>query len=603
MTSTDQNTLEESPTMAPRQGPRSSSSLGDRGIKMGKTVLHPAPLEWGLEHIPDSIIGPVRRFVAKGMRIAGSAILLPENELQEAMNGKIFMNTVDASNGKSLFEEVPEGYLKSLFPQGKEDEWPTQLIMCTKDIRPDPAYLRKIMLNLQGIIGDVLESPLQVVEDLKTPAKEHVVVVGVYNTEKDVLNNAAAVLERVETIRRDPLSLDHITHAAVSAGEALLDIATLRKDGNIRVLRSDSESIFRHVMTHGFSQGGNIATDIFRYIRHELHSGNYELAMDEKGAHTVPTSTSTTVKQLLSGAHIYTIAAADIPYRSDELQEMPPRDHSRSDHDMVISAAVGTNKQQSNYGAKWSQNSHNEMRSDRLLETKGPRKKLLGRGEPDDGYYGFAGHGEDDYRTSVLAHTTELRDRWLPRFHDAVVAHDVTFHKDHVRIDFDKGAPLHAINALVETFSQAVGEHSGIAVETGIYPNDPYHVILRAAPDALTLRSIQHGLTEAGIHMADEVSHAVHADKAVSWLKGQLKHVPHLKIDIAPKEHGPAFILTPTQHFSGMKRQLQNLLTKGLERIGISTRDRNSLDGKSIEIPLEDVVSAIRSEREQRRER
>ena len=593
----DAQILEEtkSPTLAPAEGIRSSKGIMEFGIKVGHLVVHRGPTEWLLDHIPDHLAGPIRKIVAKGMREAGERALLSEKHLQESMNGKLFMNTEDPATGQQLLAELPDDYLGSLFPHGQEDKWPKQLIVCTKDVRPDPAMLRKIMFNLEGIIGDVVEKPLTVAREFDAPTAGKTVIIGAYDTQNDILGNSAAVLERTQVIKKDPLSIDGICLAAQTAGQALLDIATLNKDAGTVTLRDDAPEIFRHVMSHGFSQGGNIATDIFRFIRHELHSGRYELALDAKGHETVPTDSDAQIKQILGGAHIYIIAGADVPLTKDELQSLPPRDHSRGDGDIIISAAVGTNRKQENYSRKWDQHAPNLHRGDRFLETLGPQKKLFGILEKPGGYHSYLGHGEDDYRTSIVHFSKDaLAERWLPRFADRVIASDITFNGDVVHLDFDHGTNPDVIRDKVSKLVEHLDD-KGITVVSDVFPENPYHLQVELNPNEDTLGAVREGFKKAKIGTAEEVHYVLHMDEAVEWLKGRLSKLPDLHINVEGHEEGPVLEISPSSRAAvSVGGHLHQMLNKGLERIGIETKDRQTISGEALEIPFDEVVAAIK---------
>lgn len=589
-------THDHTPITPPRGGLRSSKGITDFGIQFGRFVL---PADKVLDLIPESLATPIRKPIIQAVGWVSRKILHPETHLQESMNNRLFMNTVDAE-GKPWLSEVPEGYLESLFPQGKQEDWPTQLIVCGKDIRPDPEAMRKIMLNIGEIIGDVVGEPVPLANNFDEAARGKTVVIGSYVTEANLLANADALMSRLDVIRKNPLSTEHMAGSAKKAGQMLLDIATLRKDGTGTgtVLRSDAPDIFRHVMTHGFSQGGNIATDIFRYIRHELRSGGYELALDAQGHETIPTDNPNTVRQILSGAHAYMIGGADLPYTREELTELPPRDHSRSDGDRIISLAMGSTKKQANYHANWVQDSPNLARNDRLLETTGPKRAFFDVREASEPgrYHSNLGHGEDHYRHSVVAQGQEpLAERWLPRFKGATIAGDITFGRDMIDIEFDQGTPPGKLAERVTQFAQKLGTEAGIAVESDFFPANPYHLQLRANATPETLRHIRDALQESGIGASAEVANALDFDRATEWLKERLSKLPHTQISLTAKEQGPMFVFSPSDAPENAGTQMHKMLGRGLERIGISTENRRTLDGSAVEVPLHDVVDAMKN--------
>ncbi len=590
------NTYSEShtPTMSPQTGLRSSSALIDYGIKVGHVVVHRRPVEALLSNLPSG----VKRMVVKGVSQISSRVMLPETELQEAMNGKLFMSTVDAETGKALFEEAPEGYLKSLFPQGEQDKWPTQVAICTKDVRPDPAFLRKIMLNLEEMVSDVV-GPLPVVGGYEQDAAGKTVVLGVYDTEDNIFSNASAVMDRVHTLKQNPLSLDGITRAAQAVGDMLLETATLKHDGPRTILRADTADIFRHIMTHGFSQGGNIATDIFRYIRHQLRDGPYELAMDAQGQDTLPIRTDQDIKPLLEGAHVFVIAAADPAYSKDELDVLPPRDHHRSDGDIIISAAVGVNTKQANYGARWQQHNPHLERNDRFLEAIGPKKKWGGLRERVGGYHSYRGHGVDQYRRSVVdTHRDELAERWLPRFKNQVVVEDITFHQDTVELHFAAGTKIDTMTAATEKLSEHLRAHAGIEVETDVFPPNPHHVQMRATPTEDVLNHIHNALTEAGATKVPEVKYALDVETMTGWLQRHMQNAPPMEIELDITHEGPHLLLTPS---NDMGPHMHKIVDKSLENAGFKPKHYRQENG-DIALPIHDVVEAIKAEMAQTRE-
>lgn len=583
-----------SPTMLPQQGVFSSKGAIDFGVQVGQYVVHRGPTEWVLDRMPDSVAGTLRKLVAKGFREIGKRTMLPETELQQAMNGKLFMNTTDAETGRPLMAEVEEGYTDTLFPYGKQKDWPSQVVFCTKDVRPDPAMLRQAMLDFPAIAGEVLEQEMDVVGGFDEKTAGRMVVLGVYNTDQDVLHNAGAVLERTQELRHDPHSTDGMSDAAVKAGETLLQMLTLRHEFGETILRDDAPEIMRHVMSHGYSQGGNIATDIFRYVRSELMSGRYELAQDAKGGRTVNTSDPQVVTTLMQNAYCYTIAAADIPYQPDDLHSLPPRDNSRSDGDLVISAAVGTNRKQSNYNSQWRQDAPDSGRNDRLLESIGPRKKLFGLGEPrGKGYHSMLGHGDDSYRHSVVKDGGELlKERFAPRLLGKPLLADMTFAEVAITLDFERGTPsktmAKAQKQLVQTLADA---ELPVAL-----PDSPYQLRVHAAGDAKTLKTIGTALESCGIERSQDMHIALNAQLVGEWMERRLQKLPNAHVDVVAGEHGPALRVHPAGVMDSVGPQVAKMLRNGLERAGINSKQQQQ-DGYTVEVSLQDAMAAFKDYR------
>lgn len=582
-----------SPHPLPEQGPLSSKGVIDFGVQVGQYVVHRGPTEWMLDRIPDQLAGPLRRLVARGFKEIGKRALVPEQDLQELMNRKLFMNTFD-EKGMPLMAEVPEDYLQTLFPQGKEHEWPTQLVMCAKDVRPDPAMLRMAMNDLPAIAGKVLDTELDVVQGFGEKTAGRVVVIGSYNTEQDVLHNAGAVLERTQEIKRDALSTHGMSDAAIKAGDTLLQLMTLRQEFGETILRSDSADIMRHVMTHGYSQGGNIATDIFRYVRSELMSGRYELAQDAQGQTTVNTADDKIVGNLLGNAYCYTIAAADVPYNDRELFTLPPRDNSRSDGDLVISAAVGTNRKQSNYARHWQQDQPNVGRNDRLLESTAPRKRLFGFGEPHgSGYHSMLGHGEDSYRESVVAEGGHLlKERLAPRLLGKAVAADISFGNGQTTLAFERGTPLKTMQQSHKRLRDTLAK-AGIQSDKG----NPYQLTLQAVPNGDTLRALNTALDSCGIMQSEDVNRVLHTDIVKEWMQRRLKKLPDAKVRVDATDNGPMLYVHATGPDMQAGPHVSTMLQRGLERIGIRTeRPQNGI----AEVRLEDALKALKAYQKER---
>ena len=578
-----------SPTIEPLHGSRTSEGAIEFGIKVGQYIFHPKATNWFLESVPAPLASKIRSAASKGFQVLGNLTLQPETHLQEAMNGKLFMNTVDAA-GKELFEEVPENYLNDLFPHGKPNEWPNQLVFCTKDIRPDPKMLRNTMLNFEGLVHDVTGSQTNSVTDFSTPTKDKTVIIGSYSSERDILNNAGAVLNRGETLRKNPLSLDSISLASQTAGQALLDMVTLRNDGQKTVLRDDTADIFRHVMGHGYSQGGNTSTDIFRYVRSKLHGGGYEIALDAQGTQTAPANTPEAVAGILKNSYLYVIAGADVTYSPEELKEMPPRDHSRCDQDQVINGAIGTNRQQPNYRPKWQQEGPNEIRQDRLLETRGPKKKLFGIGEAHDSFHGFLGHLDDDYQTSVVEFgKDELKERWLPRFCDQPVAADITFRDNKIQIEFERGCQPATMKKALASLTKELNQPNGVS--------DPYRVEIDVPQTSKGFQDIHEACHRSGIRLSQDVEQVLDLDKSLGWLRIQLKRLPQIQVSVTEHTDGPAIKVAPSPR-AHMGPHVQKLIRDGLERAGIKDAKQ---DGQGLNVRMEDVVAASKDQRDKYR--
>lgn len=583
------------PTMPPEQGLRSSKGAMDFGVQIGQYVFHRGPTEWLLDRIPNQLSGPVRNIVAKGFREIGKRTLKPESELQDAMNKKLFMNTVDEKTGHPIMAEVEDGYVKSLFPKGEEEKWPTQLVICAKDVRPDPAALRQAMLNLPEIVGDVIGERPDVVQDFDATAQDRIVVLGAFNTNDDILQNSAAVLERGQKIIRNPDSVEGISDAALRAGDAILAAMTLREDKGTTVLRDDAPDIMRHVMTHGYSQGGNIATDTFRHVRHELMSGSYEIALDDKGSQTTTAADKQLVGELLGNSYIYTIAAADPAYHKNDLMSLPPRDNTRSDGDLVISAAVGTNRKQSNYQTQWSQNEPFIERNDRLLETIGPRKKLFGLLEPrGKGYHSMLGHGDDEYRNSVVDQAGDaLKERFLPRFKGQAVASDITFSNNRITLNFERGTPIETMRQTSQNIANTLAKN-GLTIETDLHPHTPYQLDIRGKSDEATIGILRDTLKEQGVHPSGEVNIALNADIAKEWMLRRLTKLPDAEVTIDTNENGPTLHIFPAGKGNEAGQHVFGMASKGLERIHLKPNRESKQEDGSFNIPLQDVVNAIK---------
>ncbi|MBM3617958.1 MAG: hypothetical protein FJX23_05365, partial [Alphaproteobacteria bacterium] len=287
-----------------------STAAYELGLKFGQHLVRRRAAEWVLSHTPAPMAEGIRTLVAKGFRAIGDKYMINEEELFRNMNGKLFMSTHDAESGGELLEEVPKGYVESLFPKGQQDKWPRQFIICTKDIIPQPEMMHKRMQNIPKLIDKLLQHEDNRVDTLDESVAGKTVVVGAYHTDNSMLHNGADVVERVQEIRRDPLSLKGMSPAAMAMGEALLDLMTQHKNDDRRVLRDDAPDIMRHTMLHGFSQGGNITSDAFRFMRHEMRTKRVELALDDTGTRTAPLNHDAAIAKLFAGSYIMNIAAA-----------------------------------------------------------------------------------------------------------------------------------------------------------------------------------------------------------------------------------------------------------------------------------------------------
>lgn len=587
-----QGTLPEQEAEAKPKLP--SSAVNDLGVKVGQFVVRRRAAEWVLTHTPKPIAEGIRSLAARGFRAIGDKYLINEEALYQNMNGKMFMSTVDPQSEAPVLEEVPKGYVEDLFPKGKQQDWPQQLILCTKDITPSPEVMHKRMRNMPDLIEKLLKQDSNLVNDVSQAVSGKTVVLGAYHTDNSLLHNGADVIERVQEIRKDPLSMKGISPAAVAMGEMLLDLMTQKQEGETRVLRDDAPDIMRHTMLHGFSQGGNVTSDAFRYMRREMRTKDVSLALDAEGTRTRPLNNDDAIAKLFAGSYILNIAAADVPFTRAELSCMPPRDNVRSDGDMVVSGAVGLNKQQSNYNYQWKQDQLNLVRNDRLLEAIGPVKRFLGIGQPkdrdDSRYHSQLGHSEKDYwENAVDQAKTSLQERLVARFNDKTVACDISFCGDTIKLDFERGTHPDVAEGNLKKFIQNITNDTGITVIPSDDPT-PYKVRLEVPHEASTLTQIAESLRKADIMPTKEVGMILDVGDKQSWLEESIKKIPNAKVSSHYDDRGPHFTIDLGE---GAGEKVFGLLKRELHNNGVPT-DELALEGSSVRVQGHGLVAAFK---------
>lgn len=573
-----------------------SSAVNDFGVKVGQFLVRRRAAEWVLTHTPVPVADGIRGIVARGFRAIGDKYMLNEEALYHTMNGKMFMSTQNGDSEKPVLEEVPEGYLESLFPKGKQQEWPQQLILCTKDITPSPEVMHGRMKNVPALIEKLLKQDENRVNEVSEPVAGKTVILGAFHTDNSILHNGADVIERVQEIRRDPLSLKGMSPAAMKMGETLLNLMTERQDGETRILREDAPDIMRHTMLHGFSQGGNVTSDAFRFMRHEMRTKPVALALDAEATRSTPLNHDAAIAKLFAGSYILNIAAADVPFSRAELSCMPPRDNIRSDGDMVVSGAVGLNKQQSNYNYLWKQDELNLLRNDRLLEAIGPVKRFLGIGQPKDRddslYHGQLGHSEREYWDKAVDQAkTALQERLVARFKDRTVASDVTFAGDgSIKLDFERGTQPETAQRDLAKFILEITKVEGISIIPSDDPT-PYKLRLSAPQEAETLGHIRKAFDAAGIHPTKEVGMILDVADKQPWLEASVKKIPAAAVSSHFDARGPFFEIdlgecAGSKTFGLLKRELEKncLPTENLE-----------LEGSKLRVPGHGLVAAFKN--------
>lgn len=568
-----------------------SNNLFRLSVTMGRFLIHRGPAEWVLEHIPSPVRDSIRSLVAKGFRRTGDRFVIDEKSLQQTMNGKLFISGMDAkTDSPTLYETNPQT-LSSYFPLGKEAEWPRQMVFCTRDILPDPIFMSKRMHHFPKLVSQLLGQDVAMADDLAGPVAGKTLVVGAYHTGNTILHNGADVLERTLILRKQPNSLQGISPAAMLMGQSILDLMTLQKHDGITLLRPDTEALFRHITLHGFSQGGNITTDAFRYMRHELKSGRYSLALDTQATQSIPIHDDQTIGRLFSGAYILNIAGVDVPYTGPELGVLPPRDNVRSDGDVVVSGAVGVNRQQSNYNYRWEQDAPNPQRQDRLLETIGPVGRPGKQASPDDrSYLSYLGHNEKHYWNHALLQVREpLAERLNARFTGQSVASDITFSGDTLQLKFERGTLPHDASANRQKFLDILKRQAEI---TPLAPAaySPYDVTLSVPPTPQALHAISSALRESGILTSREVAEALDPQLSLGMIAPLAQRIPGTETAIGYGRTGPFVALNRAEGFG---ERVAGLLQKDLKILGIEGKHRPEPDGKSIHIPIEDVLAAI----------
>lgn len=589
----------------PRRSSQAMNDLGRQlnrvGLKFGQFVLNRTPGEWIVQHTPDKMTDAIRMMVAEGFEQVGDRWLASEEQVQQKMNGKMFINAIDPATKQPLLEEVSADFIKGLFPYGKPKEWPRQLIFCTKDIVPNPAYMHSRMQNIPMLIENIVSDKPKMLRDPHRKAKNKLVVIGGFYTENTVLHNASAILHRVKALRQDPLTLDHMCPVAKVMGESILGAMTLRKEGETTLLRDDAPEIMRHVMMHGFSQGGNVLSDVFRYMRRQMLLGDYRLAMDGNGTESRPIGTDEEIGKIFAGSYIFNLASADIPFTTDELVAMPPRDTVRSNVDVVVTSAVGTQRQQSNYNYIWRQDKPDNHRKDRLIESFAPNDRLLENGQwYGDHGHAYLGHGEKIYwKTEVEQARIPLQERLMTRFSGKAVATDITFQNDTVTIELERGIPPKRAKSIANYFVRAIEVMDREITELPMAHPSPYTLRLKVPRDLDTLTKIGDALTHCNIIPAREVGYllglrdGLTKDAGEKWLQKRLERpLPGAKVTSHYGNGGPYYKITKEDGFSEKDlARLQNGMDKHLH---IPLKLRLSDDGNSVNVPFDGIVASIK---------
>lgn len=233
------------------------------------------------------------------------------------------------------------------FPPGKPDEWPVLALMSNTSAARDMDDIAVIAHGIENLYyaahNDAPERPIKVISTL--------------HTRENSLANGEVIAERIENIQRDHKeralkrddyhmhrrNLEGITPDVVRLGNLFLSCllenpsqidvnatheGKLEDGGKLPSIRSNSEDtsplklrhdyleVARHIRFSGYSRGGNVATDAWRYAARQLVGNtNQTIGLQplEFEKHDGNILKEEEAKTLLNAAGVLSIAAWETP--------------------------------------------------------------------------------------------------------------------------------------------------------------------------------------------------------------------------------------------------------------------------------------------------
>ncbi|MGB1539886.1 MAG: hypothetical protein ACPG80_02915, partial [Rickettsiales bacterium] len=128
---------------------------------------------------------------------------------------------------------------------------------------------------------------------------------------------------------------------------------------------------------------------------------------------------------------------------------------------------------------------------------------------------------------------------------------------------------------------------------------NPYQLTLKAEPSHQVLSALQEALEKHDIEAAHEVRHALDIEPAREWLHANMQNLPDFQISVSTKGDGPVLELKPIEQAQEMGKHVRNMFQSSLKKIGLTVGNRIASAGEAIEVPVHDVINAMKAQRAQ----